>query len=173
MSCDSKCEVHTRHDLFPPTRRRIYGKHPDVKFVPGPFYMGDGWLGLACNTICITWTLFISVLFSLPTYFPVTKDNMNYASVITVAVIASSLCVPLFPRDFSSHAHNYLMLKTGFGISPGTFLNNSGNRSHRLMGFAVQGHTTGDQSHTQEDLKNPPTNLPKTIPTNPTRKAPM
>lgn len=77
--------------IIPIFLRRIYGKHPDVKFVPGPFYMGDGWLGVACNITCIIWTLFVSVLFSLPTYFPVTRDNMNYASVITVAVIASSL----------------------------------------------------------------------------------
>jgi len=53
--------------------------------------MGAGWLGWSCNVICITWTLFICVLFSLPTYFPVTALNMNYASVITVGVIALSL----------------------------------------------------------------------------------
>ena len=53
--------------------------------------MGTGWLGWSCNVICITWTLFICVLFSLPTYFPVTAVNMNYASVITVGVIALSL----------------------------------------------------------------------------------
>ena len=75
-------------------RRRLYQNHPDVKFVPGPFYMGDGWLGWTCNVICIAWTLFVSVLFSLPTYFPVTAENMNYASVITVGVITLSLYVP-------------------------------------------------------------------------------
>ena len=57
--------------------------------------MGPGWLGWTCNVTCITWTLFISVLFSLPTTFPVTAENMNYASVIAVGVIVSSLCVPL------------------------------------------------------------------------------
>lgn len=67
--------------------------------------MGDGWLGLVCNLMCIVWTLFVSVLFSLPTYFPVTKDNMNYASVITVAVIASSLCVS---RSSTSPVHSLL-----------------------------------------------------------------
>ncbi|KAF9784694.1 APC amino acid permease [Thelephora terrestris] len=77
--------------IIPIFLRRVYGNHPDVKFVPGPFYMGDGWLGFTCNAMCICWTLFVSVLFSLPTYFPVTKDNMNYASVITIAVISSSL----------------------------------------------------------------------------------
>ena len=82
-------------------RRRVYRNHPDVKFVPGPFYMGAGWLGWACNITCITWTLFVSVLFSLPTYFPVTAENMNYASVITVGVIVLSLCVP--PSSTSSN----------------------------------------------------------------------
>lgn len=81
-------------------RRRVYGKHPDVKFTPGPFYMGDGWLGWSCNVICIIWTLFVSVLFSLPTYFPVTAENMNYASVITVAVIGLSLYVHPFSNSF-------------------------------------------------------------------------
>ena len=82
-------------------RRRVYGNHPDVKFVPGPFYMGPGWLGWTCNVTCITWTLFVTVLFSLPTYFPVTADNMNYASVITVGVIVLSMCVPLSPTPSS------------------------------------------------------------------------
>jgi amino acid transporter len=77
--------------IIPIFLRRVYEKHPDVKFSPGPFYMGPGWLGWSCNVICIVWTLFVSVLFSLPTYFPVTAENMNYASVITVGVIALSL----------------------------------------------------------------------------------
>ena len=64
--------------------------------------MGSGWLGRSCNAICITWTLFICVLFSLPTYFPVTALNMNYASVITVGVIALSLFVHPPPTLFST-----------------------------------------------------------------------
>jgi hypothetical protein len=80
--------------------------------------MGDGWLGLVCNSMCIAWTLFVSVLFSLPTYFPVTKDNMNYASVITVAVITSSLCVSL---SFTPSVHSPLFpVEKGSGISLGT-----------------------------------------------------
>ncbi|PPQ77882.1 hypothetical protein CVT25_015369 [Psilocybe cyanescens] len=67
--------------------RRIFQDHPDVMFKPGPFYMGKGWLGITCNIICICWTLFICVIFSLPTVRPVTGDNMNYASVITIGVI--------------------------------------------------------------------------------------
>jgi hypothetical protein len=59
----------------------VYANHPDVMFKPGPFYMGDGWLGWTLNVICITWTLFVCVIFSFPTVKPVTKENMNYASV--------------------------------------------------------------------------------------------
>ncbi|KAF8154125.1 APC amino acid permease [Crassisporium funariophilum] len=73
--------------IIPIFCRRVYHSHPEVMFKPGPFYMGDGWLGLACNVICITWTVFICIIFSMPTILPVTKDNMNYASVITVGVI--------------------------------------------------------------------------------------
>ncbi|KAH7096164.1 APC amino acid permease [Auriculariales sp. MPI-PUGE-AT-0066] len=77
--------------IYPIFLRRWYANHPDVMFKPGPFYMGDGWLGFAANWICICWTLFISVIFSLPTVRPVTKDTMNYASVITVGVLVLSL----------------------------------------------------------------------------------
>jgi len=67
--------------IIPIFCRRVYHSHPDVMFKPGPFYMGDGWMGLLCNSICISWTLFICVVFSIPTNLPVTKLNMNYASV--------------------------------------------------------------------------------------------
>ncbi|GLB44160.1 putative amino acid permease [Lyophyllum shimeji] len=76
--------------IIPIFLRRVFQNHPDVKFKPGPFYMGDGIIGKACNTICITWTLFICVIFSLPTVRPVTPANMNYASVITVGVMVLS-----------------------------------------------------------------------------------
>lgn len=73
--------------IIPIFCRRVFHKHPDVMFKPGPFYMGGGVVGLLCNTMCISWTLFVCVIFSLPTVMPVTADNMNYASVITVGVI--------------------------------------------------------------------------------------
>ena len=67
--------------IIPIFCRRVYHSHPDVMFKPGPFYMGDGWMGFLCNSICISWTLFICVIFSIPTNLPVTDLNMNYASV--------------------------------------------------------------------------------------------
>ena len=71
-------------------RRRLYRNHPEVNFKPGPFYMGPGLLGWAANITCISWTLFVSVIFSLPTLLPVTSVNMNYASVITGGVVILS-----------------------------------------------------------------------------------
>ncbi|TFK36500.1 APC amino acid permease [Crucibulum laeve] len=73
--------------IIPIFCRRVFHNHPEVMFKPGPFYMGDGYLGWFCNIACILWTLFVCVVFSMPTVLPVTPDNMNYASVITVGVI--------------------------------------------------------------------------------------
>lgn len=69
------------HCMLIGTRRRLYRNHPEVVFKPGPFYLGDGLLGWAFNINCICWTLFVFVIFSFPTIRPITKDNMNYASV--------------------------------------------------------------------------------------------
>jgi amino acid transporter len=76
--------------IIPIALRRIYQRHPEVQFKPGPFYMGDGLLGWIVNLNCIVWTLFVSVIFSFPTVLPVTKDTMNYAAVITggIAILA-------------------------------------------------------------------------------------
>lgn len=67
--------------IIPIFLRRINYNHPEVNFKPGPFSLGDGIIGNFCNWLSIFWTCFITVIFSLPTVFPVTKDNMNYASV--------------------------------------------------------------------------------------------
>ncbi|KAI0277853.1 APC amino acid permease [Russula aff. rugulosa BPL654] len=73
--------------IIPIALRRIFQHHPEVQFKPGPFYLGDGLLGWAVNLNCIVWTLFVSVIFSLPTYLPVTSNTMNYSSVITGSVL--------------------------------------------------------------------------------------
>jgi len=73
--------------IIPIALRRVYKDHPEVMFKPGPFYMGDGILGRLCNMTCIFWTLFVTVIFSIPTIKPVTAQNMNYASVITLGVV--------------------------------------------------------------------------------------
>ncbi|OSX56574.1 hypothetical protein POSPLADRAFT_1159633 [Postia placenta MAD-698-R-SB12] len=67
--------------IIPIILRRIYRNHPEVVFKPGPFYMGDGVLGWAVNLTCTFWTTFVCIIFCIPTERPVTRLNMNYASV--------------------------------------------------------------------------------------------
>lgn len=70
--------------------------------------MGDGFVGWAANVICIAWTLFVCVIFSLPTVLPVTAENMNYASVriflLTreIVVLISSGCCRSSRQAWSS-----------------------------------------------------------------------
>jgi len=88
--------------IIPIFCRRVFHSHPEVMFKPGPFYMGDGWLGLVFNVTCISWTLFICVIFSLPTIMPVTGENMNYASVRIFANEQVDDFLTLFPiGDYS------------------------------------------------------------------------
>ncbi|KAG8688291.1 hypothetical protein FRC08_011510 [Ceratobasidium sp. 394] len=70
--------------------RRLFRNHPEVHFKPGPFYMGDGPLGWITNVICILWAMFITIILAFPTVRPVTKRNMNYASIITLGVLFGS-----------------------------------------------------------------------------------
>ncbi|KAJ7452146.1 APC amino acid permease [Mycena galericulata] len=77
--------------IIPIFLRRVFQNHPEVMFKPGPFYMGSGLLGWAANVTCISWTLFVCVIFSFPTLKPITPLNMNYASVITIGVMFLSL----------------------------------------------------------------------------------
>jgi hypothetical protein len=110
--------------------------------------MGAGWLGWTCNIICIAWTLFVSVLFSLPTYFPVTAENMNYASVITVGVIVLSLCVPHPPLP---PIHSPLSLvQKGSGISLGMlpFLQQWEYRLTASCTYRARAHYKGPVSYT-------------------------
>lgn len=51
----------------------------------GPFWLGP--LGLVANIITLFWTLFTLVFFCFPMTMPVTKDNMNYVSVVIVGYI--------------------------------------------------------------------------------------
>jgi len=79
--------------IIPIALRRIFQHHPEVRFKPGPFYLGDGLLGWAVNLNSILWTLFVSVIFSLPTNLPVTSKTMNYASVITGSILLLAMYV--------------------------------------------------------------------------------
>ncbi|AGO13076.1 AaceriAFL081Wp [[Ashbya] aceris (nom. inval.)] len=59
----------------------------------GPFWLGP--FGAFCNYVLLAWTVFVLVFFSFPPVKPVTKDNMNYVSVVVVGYI---LYVLLFWR---------------------------------------------------------------------------
>lgn len=57
-------------------------------FTPGPWHMGkfSKWVNIwAC-----LWTLFVSIIFILPTNLPVAADTMNYACVFLAALIIAS-----------------------------------------------------------------------------------
>ena len=55
--------------------------------VPGPFYMGQN-LGMAVNITALMYILVTVVFFCFPLVLPVTVQNMNYTSVITVGLMA-------------------------------------------------------------------------------------
>ena len=44
--------------------------------------------GAATNAVAIAWVVFLDVIYCLPTALPVTKENMNYISVVSVGLIA-------------------------------------------------------------------------------------
>lgn len=55
----------------------------------GPFWLGK--IGLFSNYVLLGWTVFALVFFCFPAVMPVTKDNMNYASVVIVGYLLYSL----------------------------------------------------------------------------------
>jgi amino acid transporter len=61
------------------------------KFVPGPWHLGK--FSTAINIWACTWTLFVSIIFILPTIRPVTAINMNYASAfLGLIFVAAAIC---------------------------------------------------------------------------------
>lgn len=48
----------------------------------GPFWLGP--LGYFSNIVTVTWTVFAVVFYSFPATMPVTRNNMNYVSVVIV-----------------------------------------------------------------------------------------
>ncbi|XP_043701312.1 amino-acid permease BAT1 homolog isoform X2 [Telopea speciosissima] len=60
-------------------------------FVPGPFNLGR--YGIIVGWVAVLWVLTITVLFSLPVEYPITKNTLNYAPVAVgglVILIVSS-----------------------------------------------------------------------------------
>ncbi|KAI1610672.1 amino acid permease-domain-containing protein [Exophiala viscosa] len=61
------------------------------KFKPGPWHMGK--LSPFVNAWACIWTLFVSIIFLMPTIRPVTPDNMNYAIIFLAFIL---LCAAVF-----------------------------------------------------------------------------
>lgn len=70
----------------------------------GPFWFGS--FGMFCNYVLLGWAVFCIVFFSFPPALPVTKDNMNYVSVVIVGFTAYALLYWQFKgrKDFSAIA---------------------------------------------------------------------
>lgn len=58
-------------------------------FKKGPFHLGR--FSLAVGWVGVFWGCFISVILVLPTYYPVTNKNLNYAAVMLVGTIALAM----------------------------------------------------------------------------------
>lgn len=58
-------------------------------YTPGPWNLGK--FSTPINAWSVIWTLFVSVIFLMPTNRPVTAENMNYAVVILVGIFVFSM----------------------------------------------------------------------------------
>lgn len=56
------------------------------RFKPGPWHLGK--FSLFVNIYACAWTLFVSIIFVMPTIMPVTAENMNYAIVYLAGILA-------------------------------------------------------------------------------------
>jgi amino acid permease (GABA permease) len=61
------------------------------KFTPGPWHMGK--FSPFVNAWACIWTLFVSIIFIMPTIRPVTPNNMNYAIVFLAFIL---LCAAVY-----------------------------------------------------------------------------
>ncbi|PLW57064.1 hypothetical protein PCANC_01934 [Puccinia coronata f. sp. avenae] len=75
---------------IPITMKMVFRNHPDVKYKPGPFSLGSGVVMWTINLLAVLWVIFISIILAFPMVQPVTIENMNYSSIITVTVIVFS-----------------------------------------------------------------------------------
>jgi hypothetical protein len=58
-------------------------------FKPGPVHLGRA--GVPIAIIALLWVAFLTVLFVLPTAYPVTHINLNYAGVTVAGVLVFSI----------------------------------------------------------------------------------
>ena len=71
------------------------------KIKHGPFWLG--WFGWFSNIVLIGWTIFSLVFFSFPPQQPVTRNNMNYVSVVIVGYILYAVLYWKFKGDKEFH----------------------------------------------------------------------
>jgi choline transport protein len=57
-----------------------------------------GRFGPAINFIAVVWVVFLDIIFFLPTEMPVTKENMNYVSVVSVGLTGFVLGLYFFSK---------------------------------------------------------------------------
>lgn len=72
VSTTALCITYALPTLFRITLARKY-------FVPGPFNLGR--YGVLVGWIAVIWVAVITVLFSLPVSYPVSKNTLNYTPV--------------------------------------------------------------------------------------------
>ena len=65
-------------------------------------YFSLGRCGKAINAIAVSWVLFLDIIYCFPTTMPVTVENMNYVSVVSVGLTAFVLIL-----WFASQAGNF------------------------------------------------------------------
>ncbi|CAF3226607.1 unnamed protein product [Rotaria sp. Silwood2] len=58
-------------------------------YIPGPWNLGK--FSAPINSWSVIWTLFVSIIFLMPTNRPVTAENMNYAVVILVGILTFAM----------------------------------------------------------------------------------
>ena len=61
-----------------------------------PFSLGR--YGFAINLIAVIWVALLDILSCFPTEMPVTKENMNYVSVVSVGLTGIVLALYLFAK---------------------------------------------------------------------------
>ncbi|KAI2714173.1 hypothetical protein CBS147318_6914 [Penicillium roqueforti] len=61
-----------------------------------PFSLGR--FGFAINLISVLWVILLDILCFLPAEMPVTKENMNYVSVVSVGLTAAVLALYVFSK---------------------------------------------------------------------------
>jgi hypothetical protein len=58
-------------------------------YIPGQWNIGK--FSTPINCWAVIWTLFVSIIFLMPTNRPVTVENMNYAVVILVGILTFAM----------------------------------------------------------------------------------